>query len=556
MKRRGGVALGGSDAALVRDFRRVTEDYLAETYERFPQKASRLGLEKFQSRLGANDASVHRAQQELAGRALEAVEALPEAAFCGDDWLDRRMFLSLLRTEILDSRDLERWRTNPQGHCDAAVDAIFDLVVRHADRLERVVPAIEARLKLLPDFLAAGAECIRRPVPLWTRLAVQSCEGAAGFLREIEPELLRHAAVPGRTRRLLAAAERAFAGYAEVISRKKPGPERGYCIGRPHFEFLMRERLGLDVTLPEAAANGRRLVAQMQHLLETEAARHGRRTARVLLEEAAADWTPSRSLLEEYRAVTRTLKTRLAVQGLATLPAGETLRVLPAPPFLRHQFPTAAYNGPQPYSKKTEGIFWVNDLSLGQTDAIRRLAEVRQHFGLELTSVHEAYPGHHLQFAVQNRHPSRLRRLAGHSIAYEGWTMWCEKLAVERGLVEHPLARLQQLHDALWRAHRIVIDCGLHEGSLTYESACRVLRRGVQFTPARAAGDVNWYTSAPTVPMSYLLGRLEVEKLHHRFVEREGWTLKAFNDWMLGHGAIPWSWMVEAHDFRAASPGV
>jgi uncharacterized protein (DUF885 family) len=162
--------------------------------------------------------------------------------------------------------------------------------------------------------------------------------------------------------------------------------------------------------------------------------------------------------------------------------------------------------------------------------------------------VHEAYPGHHLQFAIQNQHPSRLRRLAGHSIYYEGWTMWCEQLAVERGLVESPYARLQQIHDALWRAYRIVIDCGLHGGSLSYEGARKLLIKGVGFTKARASGDLNWYTSSPTVPMSYLLGRMEVQRLHHRFVEREGWSLKQFNDWVLSYGAIPWSWILRAYD--------
>jgi len=169
---------------------------------------------------------------------------------------------------------------------------------------------------------------------------------------------------------------------------------------------------------------------------------------------------------------------------------------------------------------------------------------------MELTSAHEGYPGHHLQFAIQNRHPSKLRRLADHAIFYEGWTMWCEKMSVEQGLIEHPHAKLLQTHDALWRAYRIIIDCGLHAGELTFDGACRILKKGVHFTTARAAGDVNWYTSSPTVPMSYLLGRIEVEKLHHRFVKREGWTLKRFNDWMLGHGAIPYSWMVQAHDQR------
>jgi uncharacterized protein (DUF885 family) len=538
------------DDANVRTFRGIVDRFFNETHERFPESASRLGLDEFNARLGRNDEPAHRAQIRLVERTLAAVEKLPDASFSGDDWLDRRTFLAMLRTDLLGARDLQRWRNNPQIHCDTAVDAIFDLVIRHTDCLEAVLPAIESRLGRLTDYLASGAACVKNPVPLWTSLARRSCEGAVGFLNEIETELLQHSRSPARTKRLLASAATAFMRYADVIARKPPGDARGYSVGRANFEFLMRERLGFDWTLPEALANGERLVSQMHYLLEREAARHGSKDTQSILEEAAAQWTPQRPLIEEYRVATFAIKNRLAELGIATLPHGESLKVLPAPPFLRHHFPTAAYNAPPPFSEKQEGIFWVNDLSLGTAAPKKKLAEIRQHFGLELTSAHEAYPGHHLQFAIQNRHPSKLRRLAGHSIYYEGWTMWCEQLAVERGLIEGPYARLQQIHDALWRAHRIVIDCGLHGGSLSYEGASKMLVKGVGFTRTRAAGDVNWYTSSPTVPMSYLLGRIEVQKLHNRFVEREGWTLKQFNDWVLSHGAIPWSWILRAHDQR------
>ena len=551
MRASGRRSLDAADAGCVREFRRLADDYLAESHERFPESASRLGLSQFNARLGRNDSPTHRAQIKLAARTLAAVEQLPETAFHGDDWLDRRTLLSMLRTELLEARDLQRWRHNPQVHCDAAVDAIFDLVVRHADGLRGVLPAIEARLKGIPDYLAAGASCVHRPVPLWTALAQRSCAGAGEFLREIEPELARHASDPKRIHDLVSTTAAAFEAYASAIGRKSPGNPRGFAIGRERFEFLMRERLGFDWTLPEAAAAGRRLVERMRFLLDQEAARHGSRGARRILDEAAASWTPPRPLIEEYRMATGAIRTKLAKLGIATLPQGESLQVLPAPPFLRHHFPTAAYHSPPPFSRKQQGIFWVNDLSLGVENPSRKLAEIRQHYGLELTSVHEAYPGHHLQFAIQNRHPSKLRRLAGHSIFYEGWTMWCEKMAVETRLVDDPLARLHQIHDALWRAYRIVIDCGLHDGSLGFEAACSILRKGVQFTRARAAADVHWYTSSPTVPMSYLLGRMEVEKLRRRFVEREGWTLRQFNDWMLGHGAIPWAWIVRAYDERA-----
>jgi uncharacterized protein (DUF885 family) len=537
-----------SDASQVSRFRKLADAYLAESHERFPEHASRLGYEKFNARLGANDVAAHRDQIALTAKTLLELEAQPEAAFHGDDWLDRRMFVAMLRTDLLNDRDLQRWRVNPQGPCDTAVDSIFDLLVRHTDNLPGILPAIEARLEKIPDYLAAGAESIRNPVPLWTKLARRSCEGAVSFLGEVEAELVAASKNPERTKSALTGAIRAFERYAEIISRKKPGPVRGYSIGRANFEFLMRERLGFDISLPEARANGHRLVAMMTELLEAEARRLGGRSAKKLLEEAAASWTPERPLLDEYRAATLIIKKKLRTLGIATLPKGENLQVLPAPPFLRHQFPTAAYNAPPPFSKKQEGIFWVNDLSLGITDEAKRLAEVRQHFGLELTTAHEGYPGHHLQFAIQNQHKSTLRRLANHSIYYEGWTMWCEHMSVERGLAEGRCAKLQQIHDALWRAYRIIIDCGLHDGTLDYNGACQVLMDGVGFTKARAGGDVNWYTSSPTIPMSYLLGRIEVEKLYQRFVVQESWSLKKFNDWMLGHGAIPWSWIVKAHD--------
>ena len=75
-----------------------------------------------------------------------------------------------------------------ETHCDAAVDSIFDLVIRNASDLGAVLPAIESRLARLPDYLLiAGAACVNRPVPLWTKLAQRSCEGAASFLLKSKP---------------------------------------------------------------------------------------------------------------------------------------------------------------------------------------------------------------------------------------------------------------------------------------------------------------------------------------------------------------------------------
>ena len=191
-------------------------------------------------------------------------------------------------------------------------------------------------------------------------------------------------------------------------------------------------------------------------------------------------------------------------------------------------------------------MFWVNDLSLTRATPKERAAEVSQHFGVPATCAHEAYPGHHLQFCTANRHPSPVRRWFAHSVFYEGWTLWCEQMAVDYGVNQDETARLNLLHDALWRAHRILVDCGLHAGELTYEGAVKHLMKHVGFTRGRAEGDVNWYTAAPTVPMSYLIGKMEVVRLKRRKVDEGGWSLKRFNDWLLSFGTVPQRWLEQS----------
>ncbi len=502
-----------------------------------PQEAAELGLREYRGILGPNGPSAHRGLAALLAEALSAVEAMP--AFDGNDWTDRRAFLAYLRTGLFFHRTHPRWQLDPQIHGNTPVNAIFHLVVRHADDLRPVTPDILSLLAGVPRFLDDGFACLRRPVPLWTQLAVRSSRHAAAFLEQTAPQIVPFAKSPALAKRLFVQGAAAFREYAQRLEKIKTGPANGFAVGRDNFDFRLRERLGTDANTNELLHEGRRLVDQVSRELKRETAKFGRRSAHELIGELRAQWQQSEpALLAEYCRVTEHTKDRLAASGLVTLPRREKLKVVPVPDFLREQFPTAAYSAPGPFDPDQTGLFWVNDLSASAKSASTRRAEIAQHFGLELTCAHEAYPGHHLQFIVQNRHPSHLRRMFSHAIFYEGWTLWCEKLCVDKGIYRAPHARLIQLHDALWRAHRILIDIGLHTGKMSHTAATKHLMKNVGFTRARAAADVNWYSAAPTVPMSYLLGRREVEKL---FAAHRG-SLRQFNDHLLSHGAVPFNW--------------
>src|SRR5215203_4499286 len=86
----------------IAQFEAAAQQYLEHWAELFPHEASDLGLHQFDALLGRNDPRTHQLHIALLKTSLRAVEALPDNAFAGDDWLDRRGFLSLLRTRLFE----------------------------------------------------------------------------------------------------------------------------------------------------------------------------------------------------------------------------------------------------------------------------------------------------------------------------------------------------------------------------------------------------------------------------------------------------------------------
>lgn len=513
-----------------------------------PVEASKLGFEECRTELGPNSPEFHRKRARVLEDLLRKLEALPPSAFAGEDALDRREFLSRIRTDLFFTTSFPAWRLNPQFPIDAVSSAIFEFVIRTRGAIENDAAALAQRLSKIPRFLEESIACIKKPDPAWCALAGQAARGAGEFFEALEKQIAQSfpADLRGQAVGHCASARNAVKKYLRRFRNMVPGHKGTFAVGGEGLSFLIRERLGLDLSPAEIEATGWKLIGELRSELETEAGKWGGKKANQILEEAAAEWNPGDSLIETYTARTNSLRQAIVEKNLAGIPPGESLRVLPAPPFMRHHFPTAAYSAPGPFAKTQEGIFWVNDLGLSAPTPAKAAAERRQHFGIDLTCAHEAYPGHHLQFVVQNRIDSRIRRMADHAVFYEGWTLWCEHLTVQEYLADFPELRLLQLRDALWRACRIVIDCGIQTGTMTIARARKLLVEEVGFTPARAKGDLNWYTSAPSIPMSYLLGFHELQKTREhylRFHPRS--TPREFHDWALNFGAVPWSWIRE-----------
>jgi uncharacterized protein (DUF885 family) len=157
------------------------------------------------------------------------------------------------------------------------------------------------------------------------------------------------------------------------------------------------------------------------------------------------------------------------------------------------------------------------------------------------TSIHEAYPGHHLQLAVAGKHPSLTRLFTEAPEFVEGWGMYSEQMMREQGFDDAPNFRLNMHTDAIWRACRIVLDVRMHRGEIGVDEAIRWMVEQTSFEEPNARAEVNRYTYTPTYQLSYLLGKVLLLQLRADEQRRLGsaFSLRDFHDAMLRAGTMP-----------------
>jgi uncharacterized protein (DUF885 family) len=199
--------------------------------------------------------------------------------------------------------------------------------------------------------------------------------------------------------------------------------------------------------------------------------------------------------------------------------------------------PFAAYYEPARFDDDNVALYIVTPDVDGDPNAMR------EHYWASIsnTSIHEAYPGHHLQLAIAARHPSLSRMLTNAPEFVEGWGMYSEQMMREEGFDDGPAFRLAMYTDVVWRACRIILDIRMHRGELTADEATDFLVEHTSFETANARAEVRRYTYTPGYQLSYLLGKVLILGLREEEKRRLGpaYDQRAFHDTLLRNGSLP-----------------
>jgi uncharacterized protein (DUF885 family) len=534
----------------------------AEEWERGlrenPTFASSLGDRRWNDRWVDLSLAAIAASYEEDRRALERLRSIDRASLPPSEQLNYDLFARRYERVI----EGQRFRTflmpvSQRGGVQTADELHEDLrfaVTRDWEdwiaRLRALPVHVEQTTALMRQGMAEGrvpARVLMERVPEQIAAQVVESPEASPFYDPFEefPE-----AIPEAERARLRAAARAAiaeavvpayrrfqaffdgeylpAGRASIAARDLPDGEAFYA-------YRVRSFTTTDLTPQQVHDIGLAEVARIRGEMEKVIAQVGfaggfAEFLHFLRTDPRFYFSDPQELLAEYRSTTKRIDPEL-VKLFGRLPRSP-YGVRPIPDTIAPDTTTAYYNQPAADGSRP-GWYYVNLYK----------PETRPKYEIEVLSVHEAVPGHHLQIALQQElgELPAFRRFGGYTAFVEGWGLYSESLGEELGLYRDPYSKFGQLTYEMWRAVRLVVDTGMHQLGWSRERAIEYFKANAAKSELDIVNEIDRYISWPGQALAYKIGELKIKELRRRAEERLGerFDVRAFHDLVLGSGALP-----------------
>ena len=528
-------------------FARFVDEYFAARFADRPSEGTAAGLHLYDDRLEEPTRARVEARVAELKRQLARLGAFDRDRLPADDSIDAQVLDGQIRTELLDLEGLRTWESNPMNYAGLPGGAVDGLMKRDFAPAARRLRSVIARERAIPAVYAAARANLKAPPKEFTDLAIRMASGSVGFFERSAPAWAKEAA--GDDAALLAefeaanaravAATREFSAWLEADL--KPRSTGRYAIGAGNFLAKLRYEELVEIPLPELLARGEAQLARDRAEFVATARRiDPSRTPAEVMKALSDDHPTADQLIPSVRRSLEESRRFVVEKGLATIPSEVRPRVEETPPYARSGS-FASMDTPGPFeSKATEAFYYVTPV---EPDWDAKHAE--EHLRLynppvvAIINVHEAYPGHFLQFLYAPRFTTKTRKLVACGTNVEGWAHYCERMMVDEGFGGgDPKVRLAMLQEALLRDCRYVVGVKLHTAGMTVEEGAKVFEEQGFQEPANAFEEARRGAYNPTY-LYYTLGKLQIQALRDEYRAATGETLRDFHDAFVAQGGLP-----------------
>ena len=504
-----------------------------------PRMAEVLGIDGFADQLGDFSAEAHRQRDRADTEWLGRFTRFDLSRLSPAQRIDRELIISQLssRVALADSGWAE-WRRTAEGYLETGITGMF-LAARRSE--EATTDAAVARLAALPAVLDSATANLDPDLcdPLIVQRSLAEARANTAFALM---EVAGYAADPQNQARLLAAGAAAgeayerFGHHLESLLARATG---SFAFGVERYNSVLATRELLDLDTAELTdlgwSNYHEIVERMTGLSRSIS---GSPDWVACCHELQRVHAPTiDAMRDEYATATESARTFALDQGLIASPDDEVCVVGPAPMAVRAVLSVACYVAPPLFGGTRTGHFFVPyPTDDNDEESVAGLLESNASYVVASTAVHEAYPGHHWHLmTAKDARPVRKIYLSDYFA--EGWALYCEGMMARAGFYT-PAQEMGFLEGRLFRAARIIVDVGLHTGTMSVADAVAFMHDRAMMPAPTARSEVARYCAWPTQASSYLTGALRIEQAAQAWIDA-GRHLGEFHNRIVRMGSMP-----------------
>ena len=534
------------------EFRSFADRYINEYLAWRPSQAVELGFHEYDGKVTDFSEASIAAEHSRLENSLNALKNIspeqlsPEAAY------DYAILKTAVQNELFAFDDQSIYTNNPTTYADAV--SVIAYIQRDYAPLEQRVKAViaveNAAPKMLDDARANLGQFLPRP---FVANAISVASGAADFLGKDLVTAIKEVADAELRKEFEASNQKAISALQSYVawltSDRLPKATDQFALGAEKYRRMIDNAELIDLTPDEVLAIGRRELAREQARFAAAAKEiNPAETPQNVFKQISQDHPTADSLLLDARKHLDTIYQFLIDHKIVTLPSDVRVTVAETPQFRRTES-SAMMDTPGPFEKATKAFYYITPVEEGWPEKQKQewLAMFNPYI-LDDISIHEAYPGHYVQFLhLSASKATPIEKIFGSYAFIEGWAVYCEQMMIseqgygsENGSLTAAKYRLAQSSDALLRICRLCVSIEMHchgkslaDATKFFQDNCYYDEKTAEFEATRGTFDPGY--------LSYALGKLQILKLREEYQKQEGaaFSLKKFHDEMLDHGMPP-----------------
>ena len=555
-----------------RHFQKLADGFVYTTLSFSPIAATGAGLHQYQGRNldeDLDDMSTaaldhHREYYERFRDRLQS-EVKPDA-LSAEDRADYHIIQDQVALALLDYEETQSYLHNPTLYVEMAGNGLFTpLSVNYAPLPTRIKQII-ARLQKLPLLLDQGRINLISAPDIWTKVAIEENEGNI----DLVDKTIR-AAVPANQRADFDRAARpaldalhAFQSYLETSLTVRDNYD--WRLGRDRYTRKFRYALACGSDPADVLESASRSLVNVRarmlalslplhakyfrghadHSNLAGPARENLVISEVLGHIADEHSTPA-GFMDDAKRDLDEARQFVAHGHLVSLPPHANLQVIPTPEFMRGIYAVGGFNPAPPLEPQLGAFYWVTPIP-ADWDRARIESKLREYnfYKLKLLTLHEAIPGHYVQFEYANeiQPPTRrlLRALYGNTPYIEGWAEYSTEGMLDAGFLDNsPELRLTFLKEDLRVIANAILDIRLQMLNMSDQEALDLMEKDTfQETEEATAKLQRAKLSSAQLP-AYFVGWRGWLAVREKYKQAKGsaFDLEKFNDDALRQGAVP-----------------